>query len=448
MVTRACTFIALAVLTNGPIACAQNSSPQVPHEVLRPTSELPDGPTPTADQPPAIAAILPRVPFATSGDVAFDLWRERFSERAIARGYAPGLVSSLLSGLKPEPRITAANDRQPEFVRPVWDYIASAVSSQRVATGRSRYAAETDMLLRATGRFGVPGPVAVAIWGIETSYGAIRGDIDAAQALATLAYQGRRTSFGETELLALLEILTRGEATRSQLVGSWAGAMGHTQFIPSTFLAAAVDGNNDGQRNIWNDPEDALASTARYLAMSGWRRGEPWGVEVVAPSGFDWSLADGTLRSGADWAARGIMLPDQIPLSGMTLGWNARLLVPAGANGATFLVGTNFQAIKTYNNSDSYALAVGILSDRIAGANIMPTRWPINDPPLPRSQVLELQQGLAQLGFDAGVPDGQAGPRTRSALQRFQVSRGITADGYPSSGALVAVRQALVPQPQ
>jgi len=430
----------LALIAAAPAACAQTtlSKPPLSDQPLAVASG-------SATNPPAIEALMPRAPFQSSGDAAFDTWRERFADRAIARGYAPSLVNALLTGLKPEPRITASNERQPEFVRPVWDYLASAVSNQRVSTGRARYAFEQEMLARATGRFGVPGSVVVAIWGIETSYGAIRGDIDAAIALSTLAYQGRRTAFGETELLALLEIMTRGEATRGQLIGSWAGAMGHTQFIPSTFLSAAVDGNGDGKRNIWGDPEDALASAANYLAKSGWRRAEPWGFEVTMPVGFNWALADGSQKLGSEWSTLGLTRANGMPLGGGDLSFSARILAPAGANGAAFLVGANFQAIKTYNNSDSYALAVGLLSDRIAGSEAMPTRWPVNDPPIPRSQVMELQQILARLGFDTGTPDGQAGPRTRAALQAFQASRGLTADGYPSASALDAVRKASSP---
>jgi membrane-bound lytic murein transglycosylase B len=441
MSKRFVLLYSLALIAAAPAACAQTTLTKP--SLSEPTPSVPPSSLPT--NPPAIEALMPRAPFQSSGDVAFDAWRERFADRAIARGYAPALVTSLLIGLKPEPRITASNERQPEFVRPVWDYLASAVSSQRVATGRARYAFEQDMLARATGRFGVPGSVVIAIWGIETSYGAIRGDIDAAVALATLAYQGRRTAFGETELLALLEIMTRGEASRGQLIGSWAGAMGHTQFIPSTFLASAVDGNGDGKRNIWGDPEDALASAANYLAKSGWRRAEPWGFEVTVPIGFNWALADGSQKIGSEWATLGVTRANGLPLAGGDLSFSARILAPAGANGAAFLVGTNFQAIKTYNNSDSYALAVGLLSDRIAGSETMPTRWPFSDPPIPRSQVMELQQILARLGFDAGTPDGQAGPRTRAALQAFQASRGLTADGYPSASALDAVRKAAAP---
>jgi membrane-bound lytic murein transglycosylase B len=375
--------------------------------------------------------------FASSGNAAFDAWRRDFARRSLARGVSRSAIVATLSNTAPIASVQRANDSQPEFVRPVWDYLAGAVSSSRIAEGRSLLAVERAIVDRATASTGVPGAVAVAIWGMETSYGKVLGSFDVPSALATLAYQGRRTAFGEAELLAVMRMIERGEATRPMLRGSWAGAMGHTQFIPSTFLAYAVDGDGDGRRDIWRTPHDALASTAAYLGASGWRAGEPWGRPVTLPVGFDYALADGVRRPVSDWQARGVQTPP-----GLDPAWEARLLLPTGRRGPAFLMGRNFDVIRVYNASDSYAMAVGLLSDAIAGGPAPSFSWPVDDPPIPRSQVRELQGLLTTLGFDTGGVDGQAGPRTRTALQRFQAARNEPADGYPGASALLAVRLA------
>ena len=398
------------------------------------TSACAQAPLPALATPPAAPDSFV---FASSGDAAFDAWRLDFARRAFARGVPRAAITATLATTAPLASVQRANDSQPEFVRPVWDYLAGAVSSSRIAEGRSLLAVERTIVDAATARTGVPGSVAVAIWGMETSYGKVLGSFDVPSALATLAYQGRRTTFGEAELLAVMQIIARGEATRPLLRGSWAGAMGHTQFIPSTFLAHAVDGDGDGRRDVWRTPHDALASTAAYLGASGWRTGEPWGRAVTLPIGFDYALADGVRRPLADWRMRGVQAPP-----GLDPAWEARLLLPAGRRGPAFLMGRNFDVIRVYNASDSYAMAVGLLSDAIAGGPAPAFSWPVDDPPIPRSQVRELQRLLTTLGFDTGGVDGQAGPRTRTALQRFQAARNEPADGYPGASALLSVRLA------
>lgn len=388
---------------------------------------------------------LPYVPpaFVTSGSPEFDAWRTGFAYRAVqVEKKDRAIVETTLTGLTPNPEVKRLNEAQPEFTRPVWAYIASAASPARISQGRTLLAQNRDALLGMSTTIGVPTEYAVAIWGLESGYGANKGNSDVVRSLASLAYQGRRTALGETELLAVFDILARGDATRSTLVGSWAGAMGHTQFMPSSYLSRAVDGNNDGKRDIWTTPVDALASTLNYLSRAGWKKTEPWGFEVTAPAGFDWSLADGTMRSVESWKLAGIRQVGGSTLETLPAANAMRLLAPAGAGGAVFLLSGNFEAIKSYNNSDSYALSIALLGDQIAGRASMPTRWPTDNPPIGRSQATEMQGLLLGMGYQVGTPDGQIGPRSRAALQALQKSQNVLADGYPSAAALSVVRAA------
>jgi membrane-bound lytic murein transglycosylase B len=390
-----------------------------------------------AQEPP------PYVPpaFVTSGSPEFDAWRTRFAYRAVqVEKKDRAIVEATLTSLTPNPEVKRLNEVQPEFTRPVWAYIASAVSPSRVTQGRTLFARHRDALLGMSTTLGVPTEYAIAIWGLESGYGADKGSSDVVRSLASFAYQGRRTVLGETELLAVFDILARGDATRATLIGSWAGAMGHTQFMPSSFLSKAVDGDNDGKRDIWNNPVDALASTLTFLGRSGWKRDEPWGYEVSAPTGFDWSQADGTMRPLSFWTAAGVTRLSTAPQTGLPSDPSMRLLAPAGAGGAVFLVGNNFDAIRSYNASDSYSLSIALLGDQIAGRGALPTRWPTTNPPLGRTDATQLQGLLLGMGYQIGTPDGQVGPKTRAALQAFQKSQNLLADGYPSASALAAVR--------
>ncbi|MCH4564099.1 lytic murein transglycosylase [Halomonas sp. EGI 63088] len=372
---------------------------------------------------------------ATPEDVAdvappadFHGWLTGFRREARAEGISESTLARALDGVRYRPRVLELDRSQPEFVRPIWQYLDSAVSAQRVTTGRDRLSAHLGTARRMERHYGVPAEVIVAIWGIESNYGGNFGDFSTLDALATLAFDGRRRDFARGELLAALRILDQGDITPERMVGSWAGAMGHTQFIPSSFESYAVDGDGDGRRDIWGSIPDVMASTANYLARAGWQPGQPWGVEVRLPEGFDHAQAElATRRSSREWADQGVRTVSGEPLPGFAA---ASVIAPAGARGPAFLVGSNYRAILRYNNATSYALAVGTLADEIAGRDGVVQGWPRGEQPLMRSQVREMQEALNARGFEVGTPDGVMGPNTRRGLRAFQQSIDATPDGF------------------
>lgn len=286
------------------------------------------------------------------------------------------------------------------------------------------------MLDAAARQHGVPPEIVVAIWGMESNYGANYGDIPTIDALATLGFDGRRGAWARGQLIAALRILQSGDIARERMIGSWAGAMGQTQFLPSVYLAHAVDADGDGRRDIWGSMADVVASTANFLRHEGWRPGQPWGAEVQLPAGFDVGRADGALRqSASQWAAEGVRRIDGAPLPDLP---EAALLLPAGARGPAFLVGPNFRTLLRYNNATSYALGVGLLAQRLAGGPGVQAAWPRDLRPLRRDELRALQEALNAQGFDSGTPDGVAGSATRGAIRRFQRSAGLPADGFPT----------------
>lgn len=337
------------------------------------------------------------------------------------------------------PGVIELDRAQPEFTRTAWDYLDNTVSSQRIATGQDKLQqvrAEADA---AAARYGVPGTIVVAIWGMESNYGGNYGSTPVIDALATLGFEGRREDWARRELLAALKILDSGDIARDRMIGSWAGAMGQTQFLPSNFLAYAVDADGDGRRDIWGSMPDVVASTANFLARSGWQAGMPWGVEVRLPTSFDYGRADMAVRqSTAQWTAEGLRAMDDRPLPEFADG---AVLLPAGAQGPAFLVGPNFRAVLRYNNSINYALAVGLLAQRLGGGPDVQVPWPRNLSALSRSQMTELQTALNQRGFATGAADGVMGPATREGLRRYQRSVGLPADGYPSAELLQRLQQ-------
>lgn len=368
----------------------------------------------------------------------FSRWVADFSTSARAAGITEETLRLAFDGVRFIPRVTELDSAQPEFTRAVWDYLDSAVSAQRIGRGQDRLLQSRPAIDAAAARYGVPAEILVAIWGMESNYGSNTGDIPTIDALATLAFEGRREAWARGQLLAALKILQNRDIARAQMVGSWAGAMGQTQFLPSNFLAYAVDADGDGRRDIWGSLPDVMASTANFLASAGWQAGKPWGIEVRLPPGFDLALADAEVRQpAAAWTDQGVRAMDGAPLPVLA---DSALLLPAGARGPAFLVGPNFRTILRYNNSTSYALAIGLLAQGLAGGPAVQTAWPRDVPPLSRSQLLALQTALNTRGFDSGTPDGMMGPATRGAIRRYQRSVGLPADGYPTLELLQRVQ--------
>lgn len=360
----------------------------------------------------------------------FAVWRTAFAAQALAAGIAPHTVRDVLGQVQWLPRVVELDRAQPEFSRTPWAYLDSAISVQRVAQGQAKRAEHGPTLEAAAARYGVAATVVTAIWGMESNYGSNFGSFRTVDALATLAYEGRRRAWAQAELLAALRIIDLGDIAPEAMLGSWAGAMGHTQFLPSVFLAHAVDADGDGRRDIWGSIPDVAASTARFLADAGWQSKEPWGAEVRLPPGFDHARAELTVRqSAAQWAAEGLQTMDGRPLPPLA---SAAVLAPAGARGPAFLVGQNFRTILRYNNSTSYALAVALLAQRLDGGPGVVADWPRDLQPLSREQTRQLQSALNARGFATGTPDGVLGPATRAGLRQYQQSQGLVADGYPT----------------
>jgi membrane-bound lytic murein transglycosylase B len=406
-------------------------------------------PPPATAKPPASATgARPATASSASGaagaedqaaEQRFAKWIADFRPTARAEGISDATLRSAFDQVQYLPRVIELDRAQPEFTRTVWDYLDNAVTPQRVATGQDKLLQVRAEAEAAAARYGVPPAVVVAIWGMESNYGGNYGNTPVIDALATLGFEGRREDWAKRELLAALKILDSGDIARERMIGSWAGAMGQTQFLPSNFLAYAVDADGDGRRDIWGSMPDVVASTANFLSRSGWQAGVPWGVEVRLPPGFDYGRADTSVRqSSAQWASEGLRAIDDQPLPEFA---DATVLLPAGARGPAFLIGPNFRAVLRYNNSTNYALAVGLLAQRLGGGPGVQAPWPRDLPALSRSQMVELQTALNQRGFATGAADGVMGPATREGLRRYQRSVGLPADGYPSAELLQRLQQ-------
>jgi lytic murein transglycosylase len=400
--------------------------------------------TPPPAQAPAPAAPQPVAPPTVSGDQVFDAWASEFYGRALKAGVTRATLEREMRGLTPDPRVERLDSRQPEFSKPISEYLKGVVTGGRVTIGQQRRSQPYLDAIEQT--YGVPRDILMGVWALESAYGAIQGDYDAIRSLATLAADGRRRTWAEGELIAALKIIQSGEHGRERLKGSWAGAMGQTQFIPTTFASTAVDQDGDGKRDIWASSPDALASAANLLAKGGWVRGQSWAREVTVPAGFDWSLTEGPRETPAWWAERGVIRADGMPWTDADAQAKAQLVAPTGAAGPAFLLFPNHFAIRKYNNSIAYALGVGILADRIGGMGDLVRPWPA-EAPMSLADRMTAQRALAALGFDPGAPDGVIGMGTRTALRNWQKARGLVADGYLSPDTVAKLKAEAEAQP-
>ncbi len=382
-------------------------------------------------------ASTPRQPSAK--DPAFQQWIAQFRSQAIREGISGTTFDRAFRGVRYDADVIKRDRNQSEFTKTIWDYLDSAASDSRVRNGKDALRTHARTLDAIEARYGVAKEVVVAVWGLESNYGSFRGSNDVVQSLATLAHDGRRGAFFEGQLVAALKILQSGDTSPRNMTGSWAGAMGHTQFIPTSYLDYAVDFTGDGKRDIWSDdPTDALASTAAYLSRFGWIKGQPWGVEVRLPQSFNYASANRQVkRSPAQWARLGVMGVDGKPVPNYG---DASILLPAGTNGVALMVFKNFEVIERYNAADAYVIGVGHLSDRIGGGPPFQADWPRGDRALTFSERQEMQRLLTAAGFDTQGVDGKIGPKTLDAVRAYQQSQGLTADGYASLSLLMRLR--------
>jgi lytic murein transglycosylase len=363
----------------------------------------------------------------------------RLQSSARAAGVSSDTYSRLTQGLEPDMSVIAKLDYQPEFRLPIWDYLSGLVDDERVAEGKLLLEKNADTLKQVEQRFGVDPATVVAVWGVESNFGQNFGSYPLVQSLGTLSCFGRRQSYFRGELFAAMRIVQKGDVAAERLVGSWAGAFGHTQFMPSTFERLAVDFDGDGKADLMDNTADALASTANFLKKAGWRSGQPWGFEVKLPVALNTS-SEGrrSKRSISEWTARGVTLVDGSPLPADA--GSAGLLTPAGPQGPAFLALRNFDAIYSYNASESYGLAIAHLSDRLRGAGPFTTPWPTDDAGLSRAERRELQGLLILRGHDIGEVDGMLGERSRAAIRIEQERLGQEASGRGGQKILRALR--------
>jgi membrane-bound lytic murein transglycosylase B len=419
----------LAALTGLLLAVACAVAPAPP----KPSAPVPPPPVPHSTGPAVripIAAPPPPTPF--------EQFIAEMHTQARANGITEATFQAATAGIAPIAAIAGMNDNQPEFSRPVWAYLDSAVSARRIKDGQRLLAQNRDTLAGIERQSGVPREILLAIWGMESDFGRDSGGFNLFAALATLGYQGPRAAFAKPEFQAALKILQTQHYNAAEMKSSWAGAFGQTQFTPTTFLKYAADGDGDGRIDLWASPADALASAANLLAAQGWKANEAWGFEVKLPKSFAYEEADiDATRPVNEWRRRGLRtatggaIP---PYAGL-----ASIYLPAGAKGPAFLLLPNFSIILKYNNAASYALGVALLADRIMGRPGVKADWPRQERPLSRDERFRFQQALANAGFDPGTPDGVLGRKTRQATRQYQLKYGLVADGYPTADLLAAM---------
>lgn len=386
-------------------------------------------------QPAMTPPALPPAQLAAQQDAKFAAFIRDFRDTAVKAGISGATYDASLGTAHRNADVEQANLQQPEFVKPIWNYIDTAVSADRVSKGQAMAAAYSGYLSNDEQRFGVPREILIAIWGMESNYGTAMGHYNMFEALATLAYDGPRMDYARKELINALKMEEQETLKPADMVSSWAGAFGHTQFVPTAFLAHAVDGDNDGKRDLWHSAPDALASTASLLADAGWERGLPCEYEVTLPKDFDYALADGdTAHPISEWRKLGVTRA-----TGETLGKSeepAAIYLPAGARGPAFLVFDNFKMVLKYNNAASYALGVCMLAGRVAGGAPTIAPWPRDEVALTHDDRVAFQTDLKALGYDIGDIDGVLGHKARAALRLYQKAHGLPADGFPTQSIL------------
>ncbi|WP_395017583.1 lytic murein transglycosylase [Dongia sp.] len=369
-------------------------------------------------------------------------WVERYEAFAYKNGQPKELIADAFEQVKENPDITVKQSKQPEFVTPVWTYLAKAVSEDRVARGQQQYMLNRAVVDQAARQYGVDSGTLMGIWGIETDFGRNFGDVNVFEALSNLGYGAKRTDFACKELAAALTIANRDKIPVSKMVGSWAGAMGHSQFLPSNYIELGVDADRSGAPDLWTSMPDVFASTANHLtkAGGGWIAGVPWGMEVKLPAGFPYQEAELDLEQPiAHWRQLGVKTVGGMSLPEYPGGTS--IIVLTGYKGPAFLITKNFKAILRYNNSTSYALSVAYLGQRILGGQGVQAAWPTAEPPLNLAEREELQTRLAAQGFDVGKVDGVLGLKTRKAARLFQAKVGLPQDGYANKALLEALRR-------
>ena len=382
----------------------------------------------------ALALGWPRDASAQSG---FGACLPQLRAAATAKGVSSATVDAAFRGLEPDMKVIELMNNQPEFKTPIWDYLATLNDEEKVAEGQAMLRRHAATLAAAERRFGVDRHTIVAVWGVESDFGKSGGRMPLVQALATGGCLAtRRQGFFRDELVSTLRIIERGDLDASDLKGSWAGAFGHTQFIPSTYLRLAVDGDGDGRRDLVNSVPDALHSTANFMAKAGWQTGEGWGYEVRVPSGYSGPSGRSGKQPVSGWASRGITRVDGGALTGSG---GAGLLMPAGRDGPAFLVFKNYDCAYSYNGADSYALAISLLSDRLRGRPGIRAAWPTDDPPLSRAERRALMSELLSRGYDVGEPDGRIGQKTRDAIKAVERKLGMPPTGRPGGKVLQAL---------
>ncbi len=387
----------------------------------------------------ASAAFILTVLSATSVNASdnFATCTANLANKAKEEGVSQTTIDTLFPSLVHQDRVIELDRSQPEFVQTFPGYFSKRVTQWRTDKGKEMYAKHKDLLHTLSDKYGVPPHYLLAFWGLETNFGSYKGKMPVLDSLATLACDKRRSKYFTQEFLVAVKLMEREKLTREEMIGSWAGAMGHTQFMPSAYTHYAIDGDGDGQINLWASEEDALSSAANFLANLGWEAGYRWGREVQLPDNFNFQLSGYKNRQPlSEWNEKGIK-----KANGNALGegdTSAYVIVPAGHEGPAFIAYKNFRVIMRWNNSEFYAIAVGVLADRIAGASGIKAALP-DLPAYSRNDIITLQSKLNALGFDVGKPDGIIGPATREGIRNYQIAHNMIADGFPGLALMAAL---------